>query len=404
MRKLKLPLLLSSLTFLLAAGGCVNRPPVLNCVVDPQTVTEGDSVTIETNASDPNNDPLSFDWGATRGKVTPQNGSAVWDSSGVLAGLTRGRYTITAEVRDKTHTVPCSVFVTVEKNKQAPTIACDPSNVRVTEGRSRTLQASASDPNNDALTYAWSIDGEGVENNQPSFQFGTTGRSIGSHAARVTVTDVDGLSANCSFNVTIDRRPNRNPTVTLTLDKREVYAGETVSASAQGSDPDGDPLSYSWTLDAQRRPETSSQVQINTSGLAGGSHSVAVTVRDDRDGTASDTKSVSVREKTVLQMDKIRPDNLAKAKLDEIALKMQQNPQLRATITGHTDDRGSERANERVGQRRADAVKDYLVKERSIDGSRIETRSAGESQPISDNKTPEGRKENRRAEVELFVP
>ncbi|MFQ5929523.1 MAG: OmpA family protein, partial [Acidobacteriota bacterium] len=376
--------------------------PVLNCVVEPQTITEGDSATVQSNATDPDkNEQLSFEWSATSGKITPQNGSAVYDST----GLAPGSYSVSLEVRDKKqNTASCEVDLRVEKNKQAPTIACDPSNVRVTEGRSRTLQARASDPNNDALTYAWSIDGEAVENNQPSFQFGTSGRSVGSHTARVTATDVDGLSANCSFNVTIDRRPNRNPSVTLTLDKSEVYAGETVSASAQASDPDRDPLSYTWTVDARRRPETSSRVQINTSGLAGGRHSVAVTVRDDRDGTASDTKSVSVREKTVVQMDRIRPDNLAKAKLDEIALKMQQNPQLRATITGHTDDRGSERANERVGQRRADAVKDYMVKERSIDGSRIETRSAGESQPISDNKTPEGRKENRRAEVELFVP
>ncbi|MDA2927585.1 PKD domain-containing protein, partial [Acidobacteria bacterium AH-259-G07] len=353
MRELKLPLLLSSLTCLLAAGGCVNRPPVLNCVVHPQTITEGDSTTVQTNATDPNDDPLSFAWSATSGRVTPQNGSAVYDST----GLARGRYTIKAEVRDKKHTVSCSVFLNVHKNKQAPTIACDPSNVRVTEGRSRTLQVRASDPNNDALTYAWSIDGQAVENNQPSFQFGTTGHSIGSHAARVTVTDVDGMSANCSFNVTIDRKPNRNPTVRLTLKKSEVYAGETVSASAQGSDPDGDPLSYSWSLDGQRRPETSSQVQINTSGLAGGRYSVAVAVRDDRDGTASDTKSVSVREKIVVQIDKIRPDNPAEAKLDVIVLKMQQNPQLRATVSGHADYRGSERANERVGQLRANAVK-----------------------------------------------
>ena len=87
-----------------------------------------------------------------------------------------------------------------------------------------------------------------------------------------------------------------------------------------------------------------------------------------------------------------------------LPLKMQQNPQLKATITGHTDDRGSEEVNQRTGQRRADAVKDYLVEEHNIDAGRIETRSAGESQPIADNARPQGREENRRVEVELFVP
>ena len=103
-----------------------------------------------------------------------------------------------------------------------------------------------------------------------------------------------------------------------------------------------------------------------------------------------------------LQVDR-RLDNVAKAQLDEIALRMQQGPRLSARITGHTDDRGSESANLRVGSRRADAVRDYLVKQHGIDESRIETQSSGESHPVADNQTEEGRKQNRRVEIELFV-
>ena len=54
--------------------------------------------------------------------------------------------------------------------------------------------------------------------------------------------------------------------------------------------------------------------------------------------------------------------------------------------------------------RRAEALKSYLVKDRGIDPGRIEAASAGESQPIADNETAEGRKANRRGEVELQVP
>ena len=394
--------LLGGFVLLVATGGCVNRPPTLNCATERTTLTEGQSVTINSNASDPNkNDQLTFSWSTTDGKITSQNGLASFDST----GLKPGSYTVELEVRDpKQNTATCSIDLQVEKNKQAPTIACESASPTVTEGQSTTLQARAFDPNNDSLTYTWAVDGQAVSNDQPSFTFGTSGRSVGAHSARVTVTDVDGMSANCNFNVTIARRPNLNPTVSLALDKKEVYAGEILNARAEASDPEGDPLSYSWSVDSQSRAGTAAQLAINTSGLSGGTHSATVSVRDDREGTGTATQSFSVREKILVQMPGTRLDNIGKAKLDEVALKLQRNRQLKVLATGHTDNVGSEGGNERMGQRRAEAVSAYLVKSHNIDTSRIETKSAGESQPIADNKTAQGRQENRRVEVEIFAP
>ena len=398
----RLPLLLGSVVLLLAAGGCANRPPVLNCIADQTSLIEGESTTIQSNATDPDrNDQLTFSWTSDQGGLRAENGSAVFDSTSLGAGT----YTVSLEVEDeKQHVAICEVDLTVGKNALAPTISCEPSNLLVTEGQSRNIQVRASDPNSDSLTYSWTVDGRAVTNNQPSFQFGTINRPVGNHRVGVTVRDVDGMTANCEFNVTIDPRPNTGPSVALTLDKTDVYAGDIVGASVQASDPENDPLTYAWTLDGQRRPESSSRMQVNTNGLAGGRHSVAVTVEDDRGAAASDTKSFSVSEKIVIHMEGNLPNNVAKARLDEIALKMRQNPQLRTTLTGHTDDRGSEEVNERVGLRRADAVKAYLVQEQDLDESRIETQSAGETQPIADNATPQGQSDNRRVEVELFVP
>ena len=130
---------------------------------------------------------------------------------------------------------------------------------------------------------------------------------------------------------------------------------------------------------------------------------MSVVVADDRGDSKMQTVSFMVTEKDVIRMKGSRLDNVAKAKLDEIAVKMQQNSQLKAVLTGHTDDSGSDKNNVRVGQKRADAVKAYLVKEHQIDESRIETKSAGESQPVSDNGTKEGREDNRRVEIELSV-
>ncbi|HLV02802.1 MAG TPA: OmpA family protein, partial [Acidobacteriota bacterium] len=349
--------------------------------------------------NDPDDDTLSITWQASGGKLDQQDGTAVLDTT----GLEPGRYSVKAEVSDGDNVASCSADITVEKRKLPPTITCQPSSVSVTEGDSVTLNAQASDPNDDPLTYSWTVNGQSITNNSPSFEFGTEGRSPGQYKVEVTVTDVDNMSASCEFTVTVEERPNRPPTVSLQVNPTEVFAGQTVTATATANDPDGDSLNYSWSVDGQSRPGSGSQLTIDTSGMTGGSHSVSVTVNDGRGGTASDTQSFSVTEKIIIPVNRIEPDNKAKAQLDEIALKLQQNPQLRARITGHTDDRGSEEANQRVGQRRADAAKNYLVQQHNIDESRIEATSAGESSPIGDNTTEEGRRQNRRVEVELFV-
>lgn len=133
-----------------------------------------------------------------------------------------------------------------------------------------------------------------------------------------------------------------------------------------------------------------------------GRSSVSVTFADDRDGKTTDAHSFS-SERFVIQIDGIQPDSLAKARLDYIALRMQQIPRLNALVTGHADDRGDEDLNVRVGQQRADAMRDYFVRQHNIEAGRIETRSEGERRPIVDNQTPEGRRQNRRIEIELSV-
>ena len=179
--------------------------------------------------------------------------------------------------------------------------------------------------------------------------------------------------------------------------------GETVKATATANDAEGDPLTYSWTVGGNKRSETGSSINVNTAGMGGGAHSVSVTATDDRGGSGSANASFKVLEDIMIQVDR-RLNNEAKAMLDEIALKMQQNSQLRAKITGHTDDRGSEKGNEKAGLKRAGVAKDYLVKQHNIGETRIQTGSAGEGKPVADNKTAEGRKENRRVEIELSVP
>ncbi|MFZ0427176.1 MAG: PKD domain-containing protein [Acidobacteriota bacterium] len=378
----------------------IDEPPTVECSAQPTTVTEGDPVTINATMSDPDDDNLTVSWKTSGGRLSEHGNSATLDTKGLEAG----RYSVMVEVSDGEKVASCSSDITVEKRKMPPTITCEDTSRTVTMGDSVTLRASASDPNGDTLTYSWTVDGQSVSNNSPQFEFGTTGRSVGQHQIRVTVTDVDNMSASCEFTVTVNLKPNLNPTCSLSLDRNSVLAGEPIRATAQASDPEGGPLTYAWQVDGQQRSDSGTVLSINTSGMTGGPHSVTLNVTDERGGTCTSTQTFNVTEKVIIPMSGMRPDNKAKAQLDEIALKMQQNPQLHARVTGYTDDIGSEANNEKVGMRRADAVKSYLVKQHNIDAGRIETQSGGESNPIADNKTAEGRKQNRRVEVELYVP
>jgi outer membrane protein OmpA-like peptidoglycan-associated protein len=72
-----------------------------------------------------------------------------------------------------------------------------------------------------------------------------------------------------------------------------------------------------------------------------------------------------------------RLSNIAKAKLDEVALKMKQDPTLRAQVLGYTDAGKSDAANQKMSEQRAQAVKNYLVSRHGIDPSRITTEGRG---------------------------
>ncbi len=71
-------------------------------------------------------------------------------------------------------------------------------------------------------------------------------------------------------------------------------------------------------------------------------------------------------------------------------------------IEGNTDNLGDENWNQGLSERRAEAIREYLVN-RGIDGRRMVARGNGSSKPLASNKTAEGRARNRRTEI-LFIP
>ena len=98
-----------------------------------------------------------------------------------------------------------------------------------------------------------------------------------------------------------------------------------------------------------------------------------------------------------------RLTNIAKAILDDVALRMRQEPDATIVVTGYTDNRENTGPNRDLDRRRAEAVRDYLVSRHGIDPSRITVQAGGVS-TVGDNTTAEGRLRNRRVQIRMTIP
>ena len=88
----------------------------------------------------------------------------------------------------------------------------------------------------------------------------------------------------------------------------------------------------------------------------------------------------------------------AKMNLDENLQRLSRQPDLPIVIKGYTDSTGPEEYNQKLSERRAQAVYDYLAS-KGVSGERMKTLGYGESHPVTDNSTAQGRALNRRAEI-----
>ncbi len=99
-----------------------------------------------------------------------------------------------------------------------------------------------------------------------------------------------------------------------------------------------------------------------------------------------------------------RLTNIAKAILDDVALRMKQEPASTALVIGYTDNRENTGPNSDLDRRRAEAVRDYLVSRHGIDASRITVEGRDAREPVADNATADGRLRNRRVVIQLILP
>lgn len=115
---------------------------------------------------------------------------------------------------------------------------------------------------------------------------------------------------------------------------------------------------------------------------------------------ASVKQAIVIQADALFDFDKsvVRPDG--KKRIDDALAKLAGVDVEMVIATGHTDSVGTDAYNQKLSERRAAAVKAYLVS-KGIPASKITTIGKGESQPVATNKTAEGRQKNRRVDIEF---
>jgi outer membrane protein OmpA-like peptidoglycan-associated protein len=173
------------------------------------------------------------------------------------------------------------------------------------------------------------------------------------------------------------------------------------------SDPDGDALRYAWDFG-----DGSGSVTTPTAThqfARAGNYTVRLTVDDGRGGTDTTTSTVAVIRRVVLQeqkgrvlfdFDKATLKPAAEQELASVVQELRENPTLRIELVGHADSTGSEAYNLGLSKRRAEAVRNFLVRQ-GIAANRIQLSWKGELEPIAPNTTEEGRAQNRRVEATI---
>jgi outer membrane protein OmpA-like peptidoglycan-associated protein len=203
--------------------------------------------------------------------------------------------------------------------------------------------------------------------------------------------------------------PNRPPVCRLTV-PAEGQVGQAVALDASGSsDPDGDPLSYTWDFGDGTPPAKTTFARATHSYAKVGGYTVKVTVDDGRGGACTATAQIPIALKVVLtekagkvlfDFNKATLKPEAKSQLVGVLQVVKDQPGIRVQIVGHTDGIGSDAYNLKLSQRRAESVAAYMV-QNGVPRQSIQTEGHGKRDPVASNATAEGRAQNRRVDITL---
>ncbi len=294
------------------------------------------------------------------------------------------------------------------KPNHPPVASCSANPTSVYQGSTEpvTIHVAATDADNDTLSYSYTATGGTVDGTGPDVRWNPSGLALGTYTVNAKVDDGRGGTATCAADVAVNARPNRPPVISCAPERNPIIAGERVAINSTASDPDGDPITYSYSASGGQVTGNGPVAQFDSTGLSAGSYTVTGTADDGRGGRASCTATVDVQQPAPPpQATKVgdcgynkvgagRFDNACKRVGDDVALRLKNEPNAKVVIVGYADKK--EPHAEKLAQQRADGAMKYLG-EKGIDASRISTR-------VGQASTEKGsEKENRRVDF-IFVP
>ncbi len=289
-----------------------------------------------------------------------------------------------------------------------PVASCSasPASVFAGSGDSVAVHVTASDEDKDNLTYSYTATGGTVEGTGADGRWTSTGLSAGSYTVNAKVDDGRGGTATCATDIKVEPKPNRPPTITCSTERSPIQPGERTAIMSTASDPDNDDLTYSYSASGGQVTGTGPKGEFDSTGLQAGSYTVKCSVSDGKGGTADASTNVDVQQPPPPpQATKVgdcsygkpgssRVDNVCKRVLDDVALRLKNDPNAKLVITGYADSHETKAG--KLADTRADLSRKYLG-EKGIDASRITTRTGTAS------KEKGAEKENRRVDF-MFVP
>ena len=310
------------------------------------------------------------------------------------------------------------------------TVACsaNPTSVFPGDPINVTATVGAQDPKM-GVVYAISGDGITGSNNSATATVNTGSLTPGQHTVKCDAKEgkpgKEGLkpwevatSATATFTV----KEFEPPTISCSVSPTTIKPGDSATIAATATSPQNRPLTYTYTASAGNVTGTGASAAYSSTGAPTGAVSITCNVADDKGHNASSNTNLTILAPPPppqphtqalcsinFENDKKRPtrvDNEAKACLDEVALDLQRQSDAKAVVVGSSDAKEKAAAEKKqkleakhrhpkpvddFAAERAVNTKDYLVKEKGIDASRITVASsAADGQKVEDYLVPAG--------------
>ena len=226
-----------------------NQPPAVSATAAPRTVLGGGTVTLDGTATDLEDDALSHAWSSNGGGTFADDSAP--DTTWTAPEPTQADQvvTLTLTVTDaKGASATAEVVVTVLEN-QPPAVSATAAPRTVLGGGTVTLDGTATDLEDDALSHAWSSNGGGTfaDDSAPDTTWTAPEATQADQVVTLTLTVTDAKGASATAEVVVTVLENQPPAVSATAAPRTVLGGGTVTLDGTATDLEDDALSHAWS-------------------------------------------------------------------------------------------------------------------------------------------------------------